>query len=542
MNQTVTINISGIVYHIEIDAYETLKNYLQKIKSYFSDSEEREEIMQDIEARIAELFNEILTSKNQVLTEKNIADLIVIMGKPAQYISEEDNDHPNFESAKKRVGEKKLFRNPDERIFGGVSSGLAANIGIDTVWVRLSFVAAFFMGFGVLIYIILWIVIPEAKTVSDKLKMKGEPINFKNIGKKIEDEATFVNEKIKNINPTNFIANIGLFIERIAKAILSILTSVFNVIGKFVGIIMLFFGSITLLLLIIFVLGSSSIISISSNGFLSVETIDLVHLIYNSENDIYFGLVGLLLTIGIPLVAIILFAIKILFNVKMHFSIALSLLGFFIFGVVLCGWMALNTAKEFSSKQYVLHKENISTTASTLLIKTSAKELPGVSVLEDKYPIINTSNDSLFIRLINFNIKKSPTDSMLIETKYSAHGRNFKNAKRNSKMINYNYKITDSIIVFDNYLSTFTANKLRGQKVSITLYLPLNKIVYLDNSIKKMLFDVDNLTNTTDKKMVAKKWIMLPHGLTCMDCNDVKGISQQQFDSLTNYNKVNSIY
>jgi len=187
MNQTVTVNISGIVFHIEVDAYEELKKYLNKIKSYFKNSEECNEIMTDIEARIAELFNEKISSDSQVIQSQDVEEVITIMGKPEQYV-DEDEDEPQPQesfSSKQRTYStaKKLFRDPDDRMIGGVASGIAAYFGIETIWLRLFFVVALFVGFGFLLYIILWIVMPEAKTASDKLQMKGDPVNINNISK-----------------------------------------------------------------------------------------------------------------------------------------------------------------------------------------------------------------------------------------------------------------------------------------------------------------------------------------------------------------------
>ena len=201
MNQTVTVNISGIVFHIEVDAYDTLKNYLNKIKGYFNNSEEREEIMMDIEARIAELFTNMMGEKNQVITSVNVESVIETMGKPEDYITEEDEESQNQTEETKFRKDKKFFRDPDQRILGGVASGIGAYLGIDVIWTRLFFVLAFLIwGFGPLAYIILWIIIPEAKTASDKLKMKGEAVNVDNIGKTFEAEAKKVNEKLKSVN------------------------------------------------------------------------------------------------------------------------------------------------------------------------------------------------------------------------------------------------------------------------------------------------------------------------------------------------------
>mgnify|MGYP000563153950 CR=1 FL=1 len=183
MNQTVTVNISGIVFHIEVDAYENLKKYLNKIRGYFKDSEESEEIMTDIEARIAELFSEKITSNNQVVNTKDVDEVITIMGKPEQYIDEDEEliEEKSYTKQRNHSTAKKLFRDSDDRIIGGVASGIAAYFGINSAYIRFILIVSGIFGYGILAYFIMWAIIPEAKTAADKLQMKGDPVNIDNL-------------------------------------------------------------------------------------------------------------------------------------------------------------------------------------------------------------------------------------------------------------------------------------------------------------------------------------------------------------------------
>lgn len=539
MNQTLTINISGIVFHIEVDAYETLKNYLNKIKSYFNNSEEREEIMLDIESRIAELFNTMMNEKNQVITATDVNKVIVIMGKPEQYITEEDAEDTSYSKEQQRTRkDKKLFRNPDERILGGVSSGLAAYIGIDTVWIRLFFVAAFFMGFGILTYIILWIVMPEAKTASDKLKMKGEPINIQNIGKTFEEEAQKVNEKIKNMDTEKFSVKIGNVIENIVAAIGSVLTSIFNVLGKIIGITFLIIGTFLLVTLIATLFGSTAIISITHDGIFSIASYDLFNLFFNSEDEFYLASFGLLLTIGVPIVSIIYLAIKILFKIKSHYSVPITLIVLFVIGISLSSLIGIKVAKEFATDENTTKKEQIQSNSSTLVLESSLNELPGKGIVEDDFTFLSVDEKSVYLRFVKLNIKKSESDSVLLKTKFSSHGSNYKEALKNAQSINYSYHVSDSTIYFDDFFASLKENKIRGQHVNLTLFIPLYQVVYLDKSLKELIYDVDNVTNTYDKKMIDKKWVMLEKGLTCLDCDAIEGINSQQLNSLKPSNSI----
>lgn len=535
MNQTLTVNISGMVFHIEVDAYDTLKNYLNKIKSYFNNSEEREEIMLDIESRIAELFSGMMSEKNQVITASDVENVINVMGKPEQYITEDEEQSQSFSNETYVKSDKKLFRNPDDRILGGVCSGLGAYIGLDTVWVRLFFVAAFFLGFGLLTYIILWIVMPEAKTASDKLKMKGEPINIQNIGKKFEEEANKVSNNLKNVDTNKFTKKAGSVLENIVGALATIFTGIFNIVGKILGVAFLIVGTFMMVVLLGMLFGSKTIFSISSDGMFSFESQEFFNLIFVSQDQYYLAILGVLLVIGIPILTLIYLAIKLLFKIKMHYSVGLTMSILFVIGMSICALVGIKMGTELSSDEEIVKTHHIGATQHTLMIKSPNELLPGKGILEDKVTSISIDEETLYMSDVRLEIEKSKTDSMILELKLSSNGSTSKEAIKNTRMINYNYQLTDSALVFDNYFSTLKENKIRGQQVELTLYIPLYQVVYLDESVKELIFDVDNVTNTYDKKMVRNKWIMLESGLTCLDCLDIKGITTTQLDSIKTY-------
>lgn len=535
MNQTLTVNISGIVFHIEVDAYDTLKNYLNKIKSYFNNSEEREEIMLDIESRIAELFSGMMNEKNEVIKTSDVEKVIEIMGKPEQYISEDEEQTQEFAKETYVKGDKKLFRNPDDRIIGGVCSGLGAYIGVDTVWVRLFFVAAFFMGFGFFTYIILWIVMPEAKTASDKLKMKGEPINIQNIGKKFEEEANKVSENLKNVDTNKFTKKAGSVLENIFGALATIFTAIFNIVGKVLGVAFLIVGTFLLVVLLGMLFGSKTIFSITSDGVFSFEAHEFFNLIFVSQDQYYLAILGVLLLVGIPILTLIYLAIKLLFKIKMHYSVGLTMSILFVIGMSICALVGIKMGTELSSDEEIVKTQQMAATKHALMIKSPNELLPGKGILEDKFTSISIDGETMYQSYVRLEIEKSKTDSIQLEVKFSSNGSTTKEAIKNARTINYNYQITDSALVIDNYLSTLKDNKIRGQQVELTLYIPLYQVVYLDESVKELIFDVENVTDTYDKEMIRNKWIMLESGLTCLDCLDIKGVTTTQLDSIQAY-------
>jgi len=186
MNKTVNINLAGIFFHIDEDAYIKLQRYLEAIKRSFTDSQGRSEIIADIEARIAELFSERMKHDKQVIGNKEVEEVITIMGQPEDYLVDDEifEDQPKQQS--KSSGSKKLYRDTDNSYIGGVASGLGHYLGIDAIWVRLIWIL-FAIGSGgtfILIYILFWVLVPEAITTADKLTMTGEPVNISNIEKK----------------------------------------------------------------------------------------------------------------------------------------------------------------------------------------------------------------------------------------------------------------------------------------------------------------------------------------------------------------------
>ncbi len=185
MKKTFSVNLGKRVYNIDEDAYLRLKEYLDRIEGYFSDQKEREDILNDIEMRISELFSEKLNPTGQVITLRDVEEVIKVMGDPRE-ISGSD-EHAGA-SQERSSGPRRMYRDPDDRVIGGVCSGLGAYLGLDPVIVRILFILFLIFGIGFLVYLILWIAVPEARTTAQKLEMRGDTVNASNIGRFVKDE------------------------------------------------------------------------------------------------------------------------------------------------------------------------------------------------------------------------------------------------------------------------------------------------------------------------------------------------------------------
>jgi phage shock protein PspC (stress-responsive transcriptional regulator) len=238
MNKTIIININGIVFHIEEDAYEILKNYMTDVKRHFSNSADSLEITTDIENRIAEMFSEVLTNENkQVIVEQDVHAVIEQMGSVEDFESADADTAGATGADTYNTGQRKLFRDPDNHLISGVCAGIANYFDIDPVWIRLAFALSFFFaGSGLLLYIILWIVIPKAVTRADRMAMQGEKLNLQGFKNNLEDELSAVRSHLTNLHQearpfiynlrdfiTDLFHHLGLFFKGAGKILIKLL-------------------------------------------------------------------------------------------------------------------------------------------------------------------------------------------------------------------------------------------------------------------------------------------------------------------------------
>lgn len=191
MKKTVNVNVGGFPFHIDEEAYEKLKNYLDDIEVSLSKEENSKEILADIEGRIAELFKKNISDTKEVITISDVEDVIAILGTPEDISGNSEERHKSSQNR-----QRKLYRDSKKRYFGGVCAGLAIYFDIPLWLVRTLFVVFVFIGgFSLLIYFLLWLLVPEAKTTSQKIEMEGQPVNVDNI-------ASFVKQEFETVKKT----------------------------------------------------------------------------------------------------------------------------------------------------------------------------------------------------------------------------------------------------------------------------------------------------------------------------------------------------
>ena len=249
MKKTLTVNLGGTVFHIDEDAYRLLDNYLNNLRLHFSREQSADEIVDDIERRISELFSEKLQTGAQVITIADVEEVIARMGKPEEMESDSADEGcseagasgSGSQSDKNGAASKvhrRLFRNPDNKMWGGVVSGLAAYLGWDVTWMRIILLVFMMLGYGSLfiVYLVCWLVIPEARTAAEKLAMRGEAVTVENIGRTVTDgferATSGVNDYVRSGKPRTQLQRIGdifvsvcVWIMKICVVILAVVCS-----------------------------------------------------------------------------------------------------------------------------------------------------------------------------------------------------------------------------------------------------------------------------------------------------------------------------
>jgi phage shock protein PspC (stress-responsive transcriptional regulator) len=548
MNKTVTINISGIIFHIEEDAYDTLSKYLLTIKSYFSKADGGTEIMSDIEARIAEMLQSKTSAIKQVVLMSDVDFVMESMGKPEEFggDSSDSNSSENHDEQTDNINglqnvKKRLYRDGDSKVLGGVCSGIGHYFGFDPVWLRIALALLLvFAGSGVLIYIILWIAIPEAKTTAEKLAMKGEKADINNISKAVKEEAEHLKKRMekygdefKNMahNHRDVPRNA---VEKIVDFVTDVLMNVGRVLLKVIGIFMVIFGVIFFLGLFSSVFGLSFMMDSNNGG-------DWIDLLLLDGKDFYLGIIGIAIFVGTPIVMMIYGGIKILF--KVHFTnrwVNLSAGIIWLFGFLLLLYVGIRTGKDFSKDAKV--RENITLKQyDTLYLKMNELPINFDEINENEtdetdrtyyhnrrrphndYMIGKNNNIKYLLGHAQLNIIKSQSEAIELVIVKEAKGGDRKDASDRSKNIVYKVSQLDSLILCDNIFKVNNADKFRVQNVKVILKMPVGKVVYLDKSLEFMLNDVDNTTNTYDGDMINRRWIMTEKGLKCLDC---KGLDE----------------
>ncbi|MCK0146585.1 PspC domain-containing protein [Arenibacter sp. F26102] len=524
MNKTININLANLFFHIDEVAYSKLQRYLEAIKRSFANTSGSDEIIADIEARIAELFHEKMENERQVITEKEVDEIIGIMGQPEDYMVDEDifEDQPKTSKNQGRV--RKLYRDVDNKYIGGVSAGLGHYFGIDALWVRLLWILLTIFSWGgfVFIYGLLWILIPEAVTTAQKLDMRGEAVNISNIEKKVKEGFDDVAEKVKNVDYEKVGTKVKDGSRSFFNAIADIIMFFFKIIGKFIGIILI-------------IIGASGIVALFV-GLFTVGILDIIHLpgidfyyMVNSTNTPVW-LVSLLgfFAIGIPFFFLMYLGLKILVNnLKSIGNVAkFTLLGLWLIAIILLAVFGIRQAAAHAYTGNVSVEQELAfqqpDQPMKIILKSGSHLNNGNKIGINGVVLDYTENgeEVLVSEDVRLNLKMSKDSIARIEIRKNANGNSFKSATETADEVNYNYDLQGNTLILDDFLTTAKENKYRDQEVRIVLYIPEGTVLAYEsdnNHCWTMRAPLDRDMNGCE--MTKYLWKMNVNGkLVCQNC------------------------
>ncbi len=523
MNKTVNINLAGTFFHIDEDAFGKLQRYLDAIKKSLSDPQGSDEIIRDIEARIAELFSEKLESSTQVVTIKELDEVITVMGQPEDYMVDDEifEDAPPRASRRSGSSRKQLFRDEDNKMISGVSAGLGHYLGIDTVWVRLLWVllTVFSSGIFILFYILLWIIVPAAITTSEKLKMTGEPINISNIEKKFKEGYENVSDRVKNVDYDKYGERVKSGTSSFFDTLGSILLTILKVFVKFLGAIVVFVSIVTIISLIIALFWTGSI-EFWGQG----EIADWYHLGSTTGAPIWLISLLTLFAVGIPFFALFILGLKLIISNLKSIGTPAKIALFFIWiaSVIGLGIFGIKQATETAfDGEFVTESSLAVRSGDTLNIKMISNELYEYDARRrGKLDIKYDENDEKFIYSTDIRlIVRSTQDSLgRVVVQKRAEGRDYVTAKNRAQSIDYDYNFDGNTLGLNAYLTTDFENKYRDQEVEVIVYLPVGTIIYADDNTYSFHRNDSHYRDILDNGD-EEKYLLIEDGETrCIDC------------------------
>ncbi|HEX2393929.1 MAG TPA: PspC domain-containing protein [Bacteroidales bacterium] len=508
MKKTTQIHIGGRHFTIDEDAYQKLHHYVESLKFHFSrEGETGKEIIEDIENRIAELLEQVISNGKQVVNIEDVNNAINVLGKV------EDFEYAGAQEVKSeydygsRRNNRRFYRDPDDYYLGGVAGGLGSYFDIDPLWIRLAFVLLFFAkGAGLLVYLILWIVVPKARTTAEKLQMKGRPVNLTTI----KDS---VNEEYQRFRSSEGVAAARNGFESVVRAIGLVIVAIFKFIIGVIGVSFLVVGCVFLAALIMGVLGVTNVFGHMQlwDGFYMTD----LHTYFANTTHLWLAIVALVVVVLIPVIALIYGGVKILFDVKSRHPL---LRVFLLTGWILALVLFLTLIFVNIPNSPVEAEETNSTVIDT-------KKYPGI-VLDASDNIID--KNITHYRIFGYRLRYSKWDDALydkvtLEIQPSDDDQFYLSVKKRIKNVDmydsddymdeifYSWQLQDSVLFLDRYFNTDDDEFWLFAKVDLTLKVPQGKGIMIKPEVCDMLVPSQR-TSYCDELPAGKKWFMSPEG------------------------------
>lgn len=489
MDKTVSISIGGFSFVLDEIAYNKLKTYLQDVKTSLRGTEGVEDIIEDVEIRISELFRERLKFR-EVVNEDDINFVIATMGHPDQYKVEEDEENEktstnssynystnNQSYGGQQTGAKRLYRDPDDTIVTGLSAGLAHYMGVDpwfvrSIWLVLGILGIFTAGVSfflvVFCYFILLIFVPKAKTTSEKLQMYGQPANIDTLKKNVEQASEAVVSGSKELS-NKLGGAFGVFGRILLWFIGFIILS--TGIGLIIGGFFFFFTTWTEMPTELF-------------GYLVEEE-------WMSMAAKIFG--GVLMVI--PGVLLTILGVKCFWNrVKVSKAVIFGAIALWFVALFAIIGISVSTASKFRNSVEMTQEKRYVIPSDTLQVYFRENNEGNLKfkTFNDLDQLIDADGNLIIPIDDIFEIEESTDDKLHIQVTYSSKGGSKEEAKRNLEAIRYNYELNGNKLYLDEFIKIPKDGKFRNQTVDIKLYIPKNKLIHTNNTDRMTIINNDN--------------------------------------------------
>lgn len=518
MKKALKVNLSGQIFHIDDDAYEKLKIYLDTISSHFSNINESKEVLSDIESRIAELFRERMSDANQVITIREVDEVINIMGRPEEIIDEEE---PAGKSrTREQKANRRLYRDPDNAVLGGVSAGLSAYFNLDLLLVRILFILLTLFGGGLplLLYLILWIAVPKAVTAAEKLEMKGEKVNVSNLEKAVREEYEDVKENLKKARNSESFRSTENALTAFFRAIGTIIVVFFKIILGFIAFAFVIAGIGILFATFSFLFMGAHFLPFGPDGTIHHTFPELIQPFVNPDNASAL-VVAVMILVLIPVLAITYGLFKALFRFKAKDRV----LGLGAFTLWFLALIAAFMLVYYEGRNYQDGEEITDTsilapfTSDTLFISMDQEDISRLD--QDKYFDIDNKwyfSEELdsFYGDIDITVRNSNDKDFKVRVEKSSRGRDNTAARELAQGIMYEFSQKGNILILNPFYAIEKDGPWRAQSVGVTVYIPEGKYINFGRDTEDYLGWVRNTEDFSDWELAGKTMIMTSEGLS----------------------------
>ncbi|MBK7939649.1 MAG: DUF2807 domain-containing protein [Lewinellaceae bacterium] len=551
MNKILNINLGGYAITIDDDAYEYLKSYLESIRKRFSESEGRDEIIHDIETRLGELISQNMGTRTIVMLP-DVEAATEVMGKPEDFGEEPasgsgsgsgSNSGSSSGSGRAkgnatsniRTG-KRLFRDEEDTVVGGVCSGLSAYFGIqDPVWMRLIFVLLTFLsaGFWIPAYLLLWILVPPAKTAADRLAMRGEPVNVDNIAREIEDSFERLSTKVNEYGAQkkSGAGNDRSFGNAVSAGV-SVLGQMFGFVVRLFAKFGIFIAAIVAVAL--FIALAVSWVAGIWGLFAAAPFVDYFSPYSNGLT--WLGFANAFFLLGIPVIGLCLVFVRALFKVRTPGWLSGALGVFWFLNLITAVFLIGFAAKGYRQGGTMSKEIDLSGLRSdTLRVEAADLGASGESYWwfdgEDGLSI--EDNQLRFKGLIDVRVRKSETGDFKCTQIIRARGTSINDAVANAAKTEFPVTVSGNALQIPTSFGIQRGQKWRGQHVRLNIDIPVGKSVIFDNKIYRYAgADLNDYAEDNDRQYISnrpeKVFRMTNRGLICSECpqfgdNDYQG-------------------